>query len=1152
MRVFGRQPGFALIVTLTLMILLTVIAVGLLTLSSIALRTTSASSAQATAQANARLGLQLALAELQASAGDDRRVTANASIFDGAAQPQVTGVWKSWSPKMSKNATAQKPNYEDQKRDGFVRWLVSGDETSLTDQNWAKGEASGDRVKLFRPETNGFLLEGSKVDVKGHDGLGALAWAVSQEATKAKLNVRGPEVDSRVANDDLQAQPRPSLAVGTFFNQPTGNWNQRAGQVLGFNQVKLDEELWNGDQSLAGGDHFTAVGAGLLTNVVDGGLKTDMSLGFEMEDGDFAAAKWASEGRSFTNPFSKDGETEFATPAIYQNQRPLYKPLSNSGSLTVPRTYSPASVQFDFPVTAVPTYESLRSFYRIPHHLYQSPDGVTVFERENDHIAVKAPRVQGGYLPPTSKTVAGARTQLGIRPVLDRAMFLLSVGLSSSDELRMVLTPIVTLWNPYNTPMEIEGGVAYMWIDMPYLMKWQVFNSSGSQVFSYGDDGVANIMGYQFSSQGHGRSVNPYFYAAITADGRPVTSGNPKPIRFEPGEVRVFAPTSQTLTEYNLAASMRQRTMFLRPVDNLSQYSTKGGMSVPPYNSVRNIGFTRKLVNGETVQFTFKATTADNYPFYISLEDATRAKGSNPSETQGGKVISEILADSFVKQGEIKEFASPRLSYASLKAAPGPVGVLEAYHKVAKSGTAQVSDLVFTGNPRQPWMNPFISNTTFLTGPQYQMRMRGVSTFSGVFESGNGGRSAFYGASQNSNTGRSHLSFFEIPTAPMLSMAGFQHADLSGTSFAPANQVGNSWASAYVNRDRAALSATAVDHCYLLNEALWDGWFFSGAAPTLSPGNGSGSKSNWDNDIATVTRSTATVLKEFFEDPALHPLRDPRMIPAGAVADPNKLAASLAEPSGCVKIASDLMVDGAFNVNSTSVEAWTAVLAGLRGTKMDVDNNSVSTGTDTPFPRLRDPVGTSNDNWQGYRSLSDGQIQQLAKNLVDEVRTRGPFQSLGEFVNRRVSSDAVLGLSGALQAAIDNSGLNAAAMQDSFSVTNYYGSSRTNIKPANSGVGIPGYLTQADVLKSLAPVISVRSDTFTIRSYGEARSPDGKSILATAWVEAVVQRVPDFVDPQDKAFTPISELSTVNAKFGRKFEIVSFRFIPNGELLPKT
>jgi hypothetical protein len=78
-------------------------------------------------------------------------------------------------------------------------------------------------------------------------------------------------------------------------------------------------------------------------------------------------------------------------------------------------------------------------------------------------------------------------------------------------------------------------------------------------------------------------------------------------------------------------------------------------------------------------------------------------------------------------------------------------------------------------------------------------------------------------------------------------------------------------------------------------------------------------------------------------------------------------------------------------------------------------------------------------------------------------------------------------------------------------------------------------------------VITCRSDTFTIRGYGETKNSKDE-VTARAWCEAVVQRVPDFVDPEDEAHSAIADLSPVNQTFGRRFEIVSFRQIPRAEM----
>ncbi|MBM3864201.1 MAG: hypothetical protein FJ385_09705, partial [Verrucomicrobia bacterium] len=64
------------------MVLLSLLALGMLSLASIELRRSGSSDARAKASANARMGLMMALDRLQSTAGDDRRVTGDASILD--------------------------------------------------------------------------------------------------------------------------------------------------------------------------------------------------------------------------------------------------------------------------------------------------------------------------------------------------------------------------------------------------------------------------------------------------------------------------------------------------------------------------------------------------------------------------------------------------------------------------------------------------------------------------------------------------------------------------------------------------------------------------------------------------------------------------------------------------------------------------------------------------------------------------------------------------------------------------------------------------------------------------------------------------------------------------------------------------------------
>jgi hypothetical protein len=1146
-----ENRGFALIVTLSLMILLTVIAVGLLTLSAVSLRSSNNGEGDARAYANAKLAVMLAIGELQKEAGDDRRITADASILSKSSpQPNLTGVWSSWSLKAAAQPDQAAPAsiYDDQKTKQFRTWLVSSpDPQAIRKRDWAENQSAPSSISLFSIPRNGFDLAAPSISLPK----GGIAWAVAQENTKAKINVAGPETESEV-NAALQSQRRPSLALSPHLKQPANGWNIRAGRLLSFNQVNLDKELVSDPKKVAAaGASHTVHALGLLTDAVNGGLKTDLSLGFELSDSDFAKASW----NGVPNPFRTPGrETGFSSPSSYEDQQALFRPLTENPIVSSKTNYGVASLSFRFYAAAVPTYDHLRSFYRVSHHLYGGSSPV-VAERGADHVAaVTAPAASKTYLPPNDPP-RGEQSTLSIRPVLNRMLYLLSSNLDDEDQVQLVITPIISLWNPYNIRLEIEGAVAYPWMDLPFQLIWE--RRSLGQAVVTEPIGMADAMGKQFESKGQSRQVDPYFFCEMTANGDGNTAA---PIQFEPGEVRVFYPAAAQPVDFKRLGSNAQRTLRLRPAEDIAGVNKKGGfqVSMQQADGLAGHGLAKYQVKKtDQIRITLKDISLTNsgkgqYHYFVSLEDAARIK--NPADSTRGQVVTDVQILNLVSAQN--SVASPWRTYDELKTgAPVPFGVIETFHRTANTsiGGQAVADLIYTTNPRNPSINHQLANGTFTVAPHFQSTLRSTPSFDDAIQTSFDGRKSFWGPS-HSSSGKSQLPFFEIPRKPLLSLAAFQHADLSSSTFASANQFGNSWASAYLSRNKTGLlkpgasqlpEVPIYDTCYLGNEALWDRCFFSGAAPLLQPAASGKPSTAWEKPIANVERSLNEVVTDFVDSPLEKPLGNRRMRLIQGGITTGEFVDRVTDPAGCTRIAAYLALDGAFNINSTDVEAWTTQLSALRGESFSVENGSPPANNVTAFPRFRHPSGISDDNWNGFRSLGDGQIRTLAENLVKEIRSRGPFLSLAEFVNRRIE-DSELGRSGAIQAAIDAGKINEQAKQSSFTTDKYPTESQGNIIK-DTGVGIPGYLTQADVLHSLAPVITCRSDTFTVRGYGEARDAAGK-VIARSWCEAVVQRMPAFVDPSDTADTAVASLSPVNQAFGRRFEIISFRRLPSAEL----
>jgi Tfp pilus assembly protein PilV len=1140
-----KQRGFALVITLSLMVLLTILAVGLLSLSAISLRSTTAGDARAQAYANARMAVILALGQLQKNAGDDRRITADASISAQAAQPQLVGAYNSWSHNFisQPDRSITSSLYTNQKNTAFRTWLASSpDPEALASRNWAETTPDAEWVRLFTEEQNGFTLSAPPIETDG----GAVAWAVCQENTKAKVNVAGPDdADDLPANAVLQAQLRPSLKSADGLKHPTDGWNLRSGKVLSMNQIGLDGDLADSKESVQTvAKSYTVHSNGLLTDAVYGGLKVDLNLGFELSDGQFSQSSWGG----ITNPFrGNKAKAGFSVPTSFKGQMPLFRPLSNTDNpiVTYIAQYDVATVAERFYGAAVPTFDHLRSYYRVAHHLYGGNNPPTVAERPVDHIAATL-TAANNTKPSPSRSPRGIKSATGIKPVLNRMIFLMSAGVSGNKP-HVVMTPVISLWNPYNTALEIEGAVAYPWIDVPFHLKW-TFTPNRSTVPT--EVAMSQIMGKQFQAQNHGRQINPYFLCQISSDG---SGGTSNPVRFEPGEVRVFAPASPTPVLFQRDNVLATKTIKMRPVDSIGQFTTKGGLFVPM--KAGGQGFDYTMQTGDTAKLEIlQSSSSGAYHYFMTLEDATRLKTNVDENAQGGQATSDIAMLNFINTVP-PQLTSPVMSLAALQQGAAPFGLLESFHRTAVDnvGAQPVADLVYTTNPRNPSITHILQGGQFKVAPHYQTALRDATSFNGAIQTTLDGRNSFWGNS-HTRAGQYILPFFDLPRQPMLSLANFQNADLASSPYAPAHQFANSWASAWLGRNRAAtrIQPSGVqapvpiyDTSFLTNEALWDGYFFSGAAPRLTPGARPNIATAWENPVAQESRSTRSVLQDFVEDPLNKPLGNPRMRLFDDGTNPADLVNELTNPAGCVKIAGHLMVDGAFNINSTNVEAWTAMLSALRGEKFETDSGNGGSSSDAAFPRFRSPTGSKNGVWNGFRSLDDSQIRTLANNIVDQVRRRGPFLSLSEFVNRRIETTD-LGRSGAVQSAIDASNFNSGANQSSFSTANYPTDARGHII-ANTGVGLPGYLTQADVLQSLAPIMTCRSDTFTIRGYGEAKDPEGK-VLARAWCEAVVQRVPRFVDPEDEPHSAIADLSPVNQTFGRRFEIVSFRQVVPTEL----
>ncbi len=397
---------------------------------------------------------------------------------------------------------------------------------------------------------------------------------------------------------------------------------------------------------------------------------------------------------------------------------------------------------------------------------------------------------------------------------------------------------------------------------------------------------------------------------------------------------------------------------------------------------------------------------------------------------------------------------------------------------------------------------------------------------------------------------------FELPRTAFLSVGGLQHLQIPGERpFA----IGNPWGSL------AQIKGMTVN-------SLFDRYFFSGLT---------------DGTVPATTPQDDILLPNFL----LKPLRkaDHSKVTADDMrrtySVPNADPALPNDPSPAASRSSKFFLQSAaFNLNSTNPAAWASVLSAMRipgGRGLNYLNAAETTGTAADsetlllassaphyfrfaqsaaetFQTASDPAAARTSFFRkGVRSLSSDEIGVLANAIATRIKnkhgatdgTGGPFRSIEEFLapfGNIVDADGnTLLLSSVLDGAIADSGLNS---------------------------GIPEFssqwLTQADIMSALAPTLFPRSDTFVIRTYGEALNPVTGATEGRAWCEAIVQRLPEyFADPATyppetlaSAFEPVpdpntpdvvpeaTEAQTLNKALGRRFKVVSFRWLTRADI----
>jgi type II secretory pathway pseudopilin PulG len=1160
-------------------------------------------------------------------------------------KPNTTGVWESWwdyDPTASPNYTAEKTN---RFRRWLVS---SADALSPKTLDFVNNPWTGKTVDLVGKNTLGTNATVTNKVTAGlvrisNNGLvqGSYAWHVADESVKARMNLyRDPNLNSTLAQKRaLLSSNRPDLSIlkssngslltclpndltSTEFTKATAT----IGKIIDLDQAELLEQAKGKIKPLR--HDITPYSLGIMSDVRSGALKQDLSSMFEMGSATANTLPTEFSGKKLyesTHGITGVSDPNWSALAGYYNSfRNLTTPdinptlgvkLDSVATNPVPDGYNLAPVisKVDTifsligrpvkdvnwmyggarPGSAGEKYDYFVNLIFTPMVTLHNPYNVNLsfysmnVEFVNIPVAFNFMFQSGGSGPFVTKClVPGTFESLNNMTYNSKRTnkrFVMKIADWTNAKSVTVTAPDTF---DINGPIVMKPGQTLVF--SPYFSAKS--NSSSSAASFYEDS--KNVAGEKTVAF----DWNSHMTGLIKA----------KPI-FVPGvgfETCLITPSSRmTGGSWNHHLLLRDANSPYNTGHPTDRFYVEFKVQQPSWYPFNPPNMTRTLAPPSfEVNAELQADVASTPIKYSSLkfDYANEPNSKNIKDLYSDRVYRYPPAPNDSLTGF--DVAAPnRQPYATQGSYVHPLAIFSAYARTTNGGVYETGKRDPSGNPSnssqinvlqdgrltgKPFLFHNVSRSNFVmnlatekpAAQAYELNFQPFLSKGDFQDYMDVDINRVPSLSGNKTTsGIKSGSYFELPSGPLQTIADFRRSNALSTTYQPhfVQPVGNSLLHPLMSPDKVTemdpsiASTTLMDHSVLANHALYDRFYFS--------------------TFATRGSETPDTVFEKFMNGTL-PLAAQTYLPylpiGKTLTDAKaELFVSGKPKDSAYKTAAEYqLIRGPFNVNSTSVQAWKAVLASMnksdvttlwaRNTGLEtnkangipITGMSLLNGGAIPSSEVdASKIDNSRTNdWNGYREITEPELETLATKIVDEVKARGPFLSMSEFVNRQVGPSGPLSLSGALEAAITKAEINEkldATSLNTFlnqvpvtttdvSDTNLYSYKTPAATTGNPAAGAPGWVNQADLLRILGPAATVRGDTFVIRVYGEAQDSKGK-ITAHAYAEAVVQRLPEYVDTSDRPSLNVWSDPTAkvaNKTFGRRFNVMAFRWLNDNEI----